>query len=458
MSQSSSTSLAFENAGELSAQFPKTASNAKYYDFLLTALVIAGVLLRVAVAILAGNGMRTPWGGGGDTPAYVLLAQNILSGKGYAYAGMPTAMRAPGYPLLLAACFRFFGAHALAAMRWLQFFEGIAVALLCAAAAKKLFGEQAGKWTLAVALFFPTLVQMNGEVLSEAPATVFTALFVYLLVSYWKKPGTGWLVLLGCAIGMGALVRFNLAALGLIAVVAVFRCASGSKRWTGAAIVFAVSMLIVSPWMVRNFVAFHGQVLFSTESGPDALHGVLTPQGRALPGDSERLRAAVGWVPPVDVETNDASRLKLGPEPALDKQCWRAAIAIAEYKGWGLIPLALRKITDFWLSTDQLFWTASFPLWGRMLRGAGVLVYWALLGLAVFGWLRLRSSNETMARIFLLYSLLVTAMHLPFVMSTRLRMPFMSPLMAILAGCGVASVVYGNSRKNRPVLRTTAAV
>lgn len=420
------------------------------------ALAITGVLLRLAVAILAGNGMRTPWGGGGDTAAYVLLAQNILSGKGYAYAGMPTALRAPGYPLLLAAFFKMFGAHALAAMRWLQFFEGIVVALLCAAAAKKLFGEQAGKWALAVALFYPTLVQMNGEVLSEAPATVFTALFVYLLVSYWRDPRARWLVLLGCAIGVGALVRFNLAALGLIALVAVFRCASGWKRWTGAAIVFVVSVLIVSPWMIRNFVVFHGQVLFSTESGPDALHGVLTPQGRALPGDSEMLRAAVGWVPPVDVETNDASRLKLGPEPALDKQCWRAAIAIAEYKEWRLFPLALRKISDFWLSTDQLFWTGSFPVWGRILRAGGVLVYWALLGLAVLGWLRVRSSSEGMAQIFLLYALLVTAMHLPFVMSTRLRMPFMSPLMAILAGCGVATVVYGNSRKNRPVLRTTA--
>ncbi len=453
--------MAFENTGELSAQFPKTASNAKHYDFLLAALVISGVLLRAAVAILAGNSMRTPWGGGGDTPAYVLLAQNILSGKGYAYAGMPTALRAPGYPLMLAAFFKLFGAHALAAMRWLQFFEGIAVALLCAATAKKLFGEQAGKWTLAIALFFPTLVQMNGEVLSEAPATVFTALFVYLLVSYWKEPGPGWLVLLGCAIGMGALVRFNLAALGLIALVAVFRCASGSKRWMGAAIVFVVSVLIVSPWMIRNFLAFHGQVLFSTESGPDALHGVLTPQGRALPGDSEMLRAAVGWVPPVDVETNDTSRLKLGPEPELDKQCWRAAIAIAMYKGWGLVPLALRKITDFWLSTDQLFWTASFPLWGRMLRAAGVLMYWALLGLAVLGWLRLRSSNNSsnnrMAQMFLLYALMVTAMHLPFVMSTRLRMPFMDPILGVLAGGVAASVLYGNSRKNRPILGTTAA-
>ena len=58
---------------------------------------------------------------------------------------------------------------------------------------------------------------------------------------------------------------------------------------------------------------------------------------------------------------------------------------------------------------------------------------------------------------FLLYALMVTAMHLPFVMSTRLRMPFMDPILGVLAGGVAASVCSGNSRKNRPILGTTAA-
>jgi hypothetical protein len=57
----------------------------------------------------------------------------------------------------------------------------------------------------------------------------------------------------------------------------------------------------------------------------DALQGVVVPQARALPGDAEKLRAEVGWVPPVDIETNDPSRLELAAEPVLDRQCWAAA-------------------------------------------------------------------------------------------------------------------------------------
>jgi hypothetical protein len=142
----------------------------------------------------------------------------------------------------------------------------------------------------------------------------------------------------------------------------------------------------------------------------------------------------------------------LAPEPALDRQCWRAAAAIAEYKGWELIPLVLRKVSDFWVSTDQLFWTGAFPLWGRILRGGGVLVYWFFLGLACFGFFKLRATNLPAAQIFLLYAVLVTLMHIPFVMSTRLRMPLMDPMIAVLAGGGLMSLADGIFARNRPIL------
>lgn len=423
----------------------------------LNAIVVGGVLLRVLVTVLPGNAARTPWGGGGDTPAYLLLAQNLLAGKGYAYAGMPTALRAPGYPLLLAASFKLFNGHALAAMRWLQFFEGLAVAFLCAAAAAKLFGEHTRKLALATALFFPTMVEMNGEILSEATATFFAALFLYLLVHYSEEPTWYSAVGMGVAIGLGTLVRFNMAALGIIALAIVLVQQRPIIRWRNAAIVTFSAVLVVSPWLIRNQIVFHDQVLFSTHDGLDVLEGVLTPQGRALPGDSAKLRAAVGWVPPVDLETNAPSRLALGPEPELDNQCWRAAIAIAMYKGWALIPLELRKLSDFWLSTDQLLWTASFATWDRIMRAGGVLFYWGLLALAIAGWFRLRSQHVRAAWIFLLYAVLVTAMHLPFVMSTRLRMPLIDPMLAMLAGGWLAGFATSISGVGRPLWKGDAA-
>ena len=98
---------------------------------------------------------------------------------------MPTALRAPAYPLLMASFFEVFGDRALAAVRWLQFLEGLAVVFLCAALARRMFGGKAWKFAFLFALFSPTLVEMNGEILTEATAALFVAIFLFLLVEYF---------------------------------------------------------------------------------------------------------------------------------------------------------------------------------------------------------------------------------------------------------------------------------
>jgi len=66
---------------------------------LALAIVVLGVLLRIAVVALPGNQLRAPWSGGGDAPRYVLLAENLLSGKGLRTRCTHGASR-PGYPAL----------------------------------------------------------------------------------------------------------------------------------------------------------------------------------------------------------------------------------------------------------------------------------------------------------------------------------------------------------------------
>jgi hypothetical protein len=74
-----------------------------------------------------------------------------------------------------------------------------------------------------------------------------------------------------------------------------------------------VLLLAIAPCLIRNQIAFQGQVLYSTLGGHDAVEGVLTPQGRALPGDNEKIKGAEGWILS-DIETNDPSRLHFPPE------------------------------------------------------------------------------------------------------------------------------------------------
>lgn len=432
----SSPPAAPRDAGKFSPPFPTRSSDRGRRALLgygFFALVMTGILVRLLVILLADNHINPPWGGLGDAPAYFLLAHNIATGKGYAYAGFATAFRPPIYPLLLASSIEAFGSHALEAVRLAQFLMGLAVACLCASVAGKLFGKDEKKAALVIALLFPTLVVMTGDILTEATAALMSALFLYLVVRFFQRPSWAFLTCLSVCIGVATLIRFNMALFGMVVLAVVLLQQKTLPKWRAAALTICLSGLVVSPWLIRNYRAFHGRLLLSTESGPAAVMGVLTPQGRALPGDSARLRRALGWVPPADIETNAPSRAQFGSEAQLNRDAWKVAFGLWRHAGWRLVPLTMEKLSYFWLSTDQLLWTGSFRPLVRAARAGGVLVYWALLALGVAGWFRLRSRAPGLAHVFLFYVLLVTILHLPFNMNTRLRMPFIDPLVAILA-------------------------
>jgi hypothetical protein len=254
------------------------------------------------------------------------------------------------------------------------------------------------------------------------------------------------------AVGLGALLRPNLVFLGEVTLAAIFFQKDSRSRLRSAALVILVPCILVSPWIVRNLEVFHGAVLLSTQGGPAAATGIIEPQGRSQWGDAERIRAALGWVVPQGLETNDPSRLLLPSEPEIDRQSWQVALRLWRQTGWGIIPAMLKKLAYFWLSTDQIFWTRSFPISQRILRAAGVFAYWGILGLAVIGWFSLRREKSALAQEFLLYVLLVTALHLPFNMNTRYRIPLMDPLVVVLGANTIATLA--NRKSGR---RTDAA-
>jgi 4-amino-4-deoxy-L-arabinose transferase-like glycosyltransferase len=400
-------------------------------------LLLLGLIVRILIVALPGNAPRTPWGGGGDTPAYLLLAHNLLAGKGYAYAGQPTAYRPPVYPFLLAGAMKVFGSYAIAAVRWLQFLAGLLTACLCSLIAGTLFGKAARKPALIVALFFPTLIIMTGEILTEALATLVCAIFLYLLVRFFEKPSWGVLTGLAATVGIATLVRFNMALFGFVVLWAVVFWKIPLSKWRAVALTIILPGVIVSPWLIRNYVVFHGAFVLSTEGGPTAAMGILAPEGRAQPGDSERLVAALGWLPPMELETNDPSRNRIGDEADLSRHAWKVTFELWRKTGWRLVPLTIEKLGYFWLSTDQLLSTDAFRPVVRAGRAAGVLFYWALLALGIAGWFQLRAVKPELAYILLFYAILVTVLHIPFNMNTRLRMPFIDPLLAALGGAGL---------------------
>ncbi len=397
--------------------------------------VASGIAVRLAFVAMADRNALTFHSGGSDAPSYILLAQNLLAHLGFSYAGLPSAVRPPGFPLLVAAAMAIFGHNYILAIRGLQFLLGLLTVGICASTARRLFGDRAARASLLVGLFMPTLIFSTAQLLTECCAALLTTVFLASLVKQYERRDVQSAWGMGWTAGAESMIRFNAAALPMFAAFAILD--SGDRQSLGKrlAIALGVPLLIVMPWLIRNELAFRGQVLYSTQSGPNAVQGVLTTEGRTQPGDSEKLRQNLGWELH-QIETNDRSRLALPSEAILDRRALALVPALWAREGWRTLPLLTKKLADFWLSIDQLTGTGSLPLSDRILRFCGVLSYCLALLLAIFGWWVLRKRNPRVALVLQVYAAGFTLLHLPLVMNTRLRIPLLEPLIVMLAGAG----------------------
>lgn len=395
---------------------------------LLGAGIVLGVLARLFFALAPGNSIAAPWSGVSDAPAYVLLAHNVASGKGLTYCGMADAIRPPLYPLILSLLITVFRSSFAIAARVLQLAAGFLTAFLCYVIARRIWREELAVLAGVAALFVPTLVYLTGELMTETSATLVVAGFLYVLLAQSDKYRLrGW-VAIGMLVGVATLIRFNLAVLGIVAVCVVWKIYSPGLALRAALVTTLAAGLTIAPWVVRNALQFHGQVLLSSQTGYNMVQGLLAPQGRALPGDRERLIRAEGWEQ-AQIETNNPTRLAYPDEGDLNANTTKVAARIWRTAGISALTVVLRKLSYFWLETDQLTW---YPGRGHWVRMAGVFVWWLMLGCAVAGWFLVRKENNPLAPFVLFYASIVTIFHVPFVMNTRLGTPLLAPLACIL--------------------------
>jgi len=311
-------------------------------------------------------------------------------------------------------------------------------------------------------LVFPTLAYFPGEILSEAMSAFFVAAFVWALAEDSARPRWATAVWMGLIVGAGAMFRPNVALLGAVAVaeawivrrssverhdeVACERRLNRKHALAQAAVVALCAGLVIGPWVLRNFFTF-GKVIFSTESGSAALFAAVNPEARYTPGSEEKMRAALGFLVPNDLEVNEATRLRLGDEVTLNRRCWDLTREIWSQMGWRAVPWTLEKWATFWLSTDQLLRPGRISMKNRIGHTAGVFLYWALLALAISGWRRLKDDRPEIAMVLLAYAVLVTLAHTPFVMNSRIRAPLLDPLLAVLAGGAFSGKVWLANRQ-----------
>jgi hypothetical protein len=191
------------------------------------------------------------------------IAAHLAAGEGYSAPYehvpiLPTAQQPPLYPFLLAGIFRIFGSftsQSLCVLLAIQSLAGATTALMICVAGSRYFTRSIGLFAACFWAFWPF------ESLFDLPIGIYG--LSALAVSLWfvnaphvlaiSNRSRDW-ILLGIAGGIILLLNPTLAVVLLASVAWVRR-----REHIGLNLFFASTalLLVLAPWTVRNYIAFH---------------------------------------------------------------------------------------------------------------------------------------------------------------------------------------------------------
>ncbi len=167
------------------------------------------VLLFVAIVALAFHAIQVlacrlvilP-----DSRQYIALAVSIADRGDFSQELFQ--FRPPGYPLILAAIFRVFGENSSTAMLVIQHLMAVAVAVIVAAMAWRLWRNRGFAAVAGVFCAFALHVgSMANTVMTEMPYTLALATCVLMLVYYVLGDGRKWLAAAALVAGVSAVIK-----------------------------------------------------------------------------------------------------------------------------------------------------------------------------------------------------------------------------------------------------------
>jgi len=248
----------------------------------LVFIVLIALLLRLAVITIGHTYRITPrrdhfqfgWEMG-------RIARSVAQGQGFSsptdLPTGPSAWAPPVYPYILAGVFKLFGAYSHVSAWIILTFNSIFSALTCLPLyriAGKIYGiavARAAAWTWAL---FPYAIYWPVRVVWEMSLSAFLlSLALWLTLSLADKPprSQAWI---GFGLLWGVIALTNTALLSLLPFCLLYlqwRLPGRSRHLAGAGLCIVTAVLVVVPWLVRNYVVF-GTFVFVRDNLPLEMH------------------------------------------------------------------------------------------------------------------------------------------------------------------------------------------
>jgi 4-amino-4-deoxy-L-arabinose transferase-like glycosyltransferase len=243
------------------------------------ALAVALILL-VALGLRVAQVERTSYQPINDAQSYLTLASQIahtgdystshLSTAGAGGTRGPSAYFPPGFPYFLAAV-DLIGGHTTPAggsvkpARISQAVLGTIVVALIALVALEAFGETVALIALAVAAVYPVFIALSAVLVAESlmTALILAAIWASLRAGRSPKP-YGWIAGAGVLTGLATLTHVNAIVMVVPLGLAAWRARRGPRA---PALLLAVTVLVLAPWIIRDAVVLHRFIRVTDESG-----------------------------------------------------------------------------------------------------------------------------------------------------------------------------------------------
>jgi 4-amino-4-deoxy-L-arabinose transferase-like glycosyltransferase len=400
------------------------------------AMVAAGFAIRILYLLLVFNGQPVPAENryviGGEVGS---IAAALATGHGFSSPlsteSGPTAWSTPVFPLLLAACFKVFGVFsfkASAAIRLLDVLFSSATSYPIALLGRRLFRNAVGTaagwcWALFPKAIFFSVVWVWDTSLA-ALLLAFCVLATYALEERPnKKSWIGYGALWGCAtlVNAALLVVFP----GCLLFAAAKLRERGLRRLQLPAIALLGLGLVLSPWVARNQLVFHGQVLLRSNFGLELWLG----------NNPEVPVSWSWWLHPTESAKEKEDFLRLG-EVAYMQEKKAAAIEFIETHPADTLRFQYHRFMETWTGFGEPF----LDIWrgAKATLRAELALNYALTVLMLFGLLGARRSLSLESLPLLNAIALFPVVYYVTHTTPRYRHPI-DPLIVVLAAYAVVS-------------------
>lgn len=218
------------------------------------------LLLLVALAIRLSIVLFSPLPELKDASQYSWIGWNLIHGRGFSMDNeppyTPTARRGPTYPVFLAAIYFFVGRNYMV-VRVIQAFMGVAIVFIGYLIAKNIFGKKIAIISVAFMSLFPMLMYYEGHVLTETLYTFLLALLVLALIKAITYKSIKLHIIVGVFSGLATLCRPELLLFPIALLLALILTYEKRKQaLVHFGIFFIVFLFMITPWTIRNYLAF----------------------------------------------------------------------------------------------------------------------------------------------------------------------------------------------------------